>query len=181
MPMDEPFWKSKPLGEMTPAEWESLCDHCGRCCLVKLEDEDSGEIFTTTVVCALYDTERGGCSDYARRFSRMPDCIDLSPGNVAAIPWLPATCAYRLIAAGRDLPSWHPLLNGGDRGPMREAGISVLGEVMSESAVAIEDLPGLIRRWPFMDEADEALTADAASSGRENGKGQGSGRRRDKK
>ncbi len=177
--MSSPFWKNKPLAEMSAAEWELLCDHCGRCCLVKLEDEDTGEIIPTTVVCALYDTERGGCSDYANRLSRMPDCIDLSPDNVAAIPWLPATCAYRLIAAGRDLPPWHPLLNGGDRGPMHEAGIAIAGDVISESAVALEDLPAFIRHWPWMDELDDVN--DTAKAGGQTRQGQGGGEGKSKK
>ena len=147
--MTEPFWKTKRLEEMTPAEWESLCDGCGRCCLVKLEDEDSGEILVTSVVCALYDTERGCCSDYDGRFSAMPDCIDLKPENIAAIRWLPATCAYRLLHEGRDLPPWHPLRSG-DPATVREAGISIIDEVISEAAVDVDDLPAYIREWPRM-------------------------------
>jgi len=144
-----PFWKRKKLAEMSRQEWESLCDGCGRCCLVKLEDEDTGEILTTSVVCALYDTERGGCSDYANRHAHMPDCIGLTPQNVGTIRWLPATCAYRLLYEGRDLPSWHPLRSG-DPDTVREAGISILDEVISETGVEIEDLPAYIREWPDM-------------------------------
>jgi len=126
-----PFWKRKKLAEMSREEWESLCDGCGRCCLVKLEDEDTGEILTTSVVCALYDTERGGCSDYANRHAHMPDCIGLTPYE------------------GRDLPPWHPLRSG-DPDTVREAGISILDEVISENGVEIEDLPAYIREWPDM-------------------------------
>ncbi len=147
--MTPPFWKRKKLAEMSRQEWESLCDGCGRCCLVKLEDEDTGEILTTSVVCALYDTERGGCSDYANRHAHMPDCIGLTPQNVGTIRWLPATCAYRLLYEGRDLPSWHPLRSG-DPDTVREAGISILDEVISETGVEIEDLPAYIREWPDM-------------------------------
>ncbi len=149
----EPFWKHKSLAQMSTEEWESLCDHCGRCCLVKLEDEDSGEIFTTSVVCRLFDTECGGCSAYDARFAHMPDCIDLTPENVGDIPWLPATCAYRLLHEGRDLPPWHPLRSG-DPHSVREAGVAVIDEVISEAAVREEDLPAYIRDWPRMKKED---------------------------
>ncbi len=147
--MTRPFWKRKKLAEMSREEWESLCDGCGRCCLVKLEDEDTGEILTTSVVCALYDTGRGECSDYANRHAHMPDCISLTPENVGTITWLPATCAYRLLHEGKDLPPWHPLRSG-DPDTVREAGISILDEVISEAGVETEDLPAYIREWPDM-------------------------------
>ncbi len=147
--MTRPFWKTKTLRQMSAAEWESLCDGCGRCCLVKLEDEDTGEILTTSVICALYDTERGGCQHYGQRFEHMPDCIGLTPDNIATIPWLPATCAYRLLHEGKDLPPWHPLRSG-DARTVAEAGIAVLDEVISEAAVNLDDLPAYIRQWPHM-------------------------------
>ncbi len=164
--MAEPFWRTKSLEEMTEREWESLCDHCGRCCLVKLEDEDTGEIFTTGVICALYDTRRCRCSDYENRHARMPDCIDLSPGNVAAIPWLPATCAYRLLAEGRDLPPWHPLRTRDPR-TVKEAGLSVCGQVVSEAGVREEDLPAHMRQWPFMDDAGGVVPAERGKKSEE--------------
>jgi len=140
-----PFWKSKSLEELSPEEWERLCDHCGQCCLIKLEDEDTGEIFTTTVVCRLYDTARGGCGAYAERFALMPDCVRLTPETVRAISWLPETCAYRRLAEGRDLPAWHPLITG-TRETVTRAGAAITGKVVSEAAVAEEDLPRFIRQ-----------------------------------
>ncbi len=144
---DEPFWRRKRLEEMTPEEWESLCDHCGRCCLVKLEDEDTGEIHYTTAICALYDCANGGCVAYAERQRKMPDCVRLTPEAVRTLSWLPSTCAYRLLAEGRDLPPWHPLLSGTPDSVV-EAGVSVLGKVVSERDVALVELPQLIVKWP---------------------------------
>ncbi|RUW12371.1 YcgN family cysteine cluster protein, partial [Mesorhizobium sp. M1A.F.Ca.IN.022.05.2.1] len=101
--MNAPFWKTKTLEAMTPDEWESLCDGCGKCCLSKLEDEDTGEIYWTSVGCRLFDAEKCLCSDYANRLARVPDCVGLTPQNVRTITWLPKTCAYRLVAEGHDL------------------------------------------------------------------------------
>ena len=142
-----PFWRRKSLEEMTREEWESLCDHCGRCCLVKLEDEDTGEIHFTSVVCELYDLECGGCTAYERRAECMPDCVPLTPERVRTLSWLPSTCAYRLLAEGRDLPEWHPLVSG-DPDSVRRAGIAILGRVRSEREVSIDELPDLIVSWP---------------------------------
>lgn len=119
-----PFWKTKRLDEMTHAEWESLCDGCGKCCLSKLEDEDTGEILWTSVVCRLFSKSDCRCSDYANRAVRVPDCVQLTPQNVPTIPWLPKTCAYRLVNEGRDLYPWHPLISG-DHGSVKRAGMSV--------------------------------------------------------
>lgn len=106
-----PFWKSKALGEMTAEEWESLCDGCGKCCLQKLEDEDSGEVYYTRVVCR-YMTDDCRCSEYPRRHELVPNCVWLKPEDVDQFFWLPQTCAYRVVAEGRDLPEWHPLVAG---------------------------------------------------------------------
>jgi uncharacterized cysteine cluster protein YcgN (CxxCxxCC family) len=134
--MDEPFWKTKSLAEMTPGEWESLCDGCGKCCLCKLEDIDTGEIHWTSVACRLFDPALCRCRDYAHRQEKVPDCIRLSPENVGTISWLPSTCAYRVLAEGGELAWWHPLVSGDPRSVHR-AGISVRGRVS-----AIEtDLP----------------------------------------
>jgi len=134
--MDEPFWKTKTLEEMTAAEWESLCDGCGKCCLAKLEDEDTGEIHWTTVACRLFDSGACRCSDYENRLAKVADCVRLTPENVRTISWLPGTCAYRLVAEGKDLYWWHRLVSGSPE-TVHDAGISVRGRVTaSESDLA---------------------------------------------
>ena len=144
----EPFWKAKSLEEMSAAEWESLCDGCGRCCLVKLEDEDTGEIHFTDLGCKLLDGESCRCMDYQRRRRRVRDCVKLTPDAVRSLPWLPSTCAYRLVAEGRDLAWWHPLVSGSIE-TVHEAGISVRGRVSaSEEEVEAELWPERIVKWP---------------------------------
>jgi uncharacterized cysteine cluster protein YcgN (CxxCxxCC family) len=134
--MAAPFWKTVPLEAMTPSQWESLCDGCGKCCMAKLEDEDTGDIYFTSVACRLFDAAACRCEDYANRFRRVPDCLKLTPGNVRTLPWLPSTCAYRLVAEGEDLYWWHHLVSGSRR-TVHEAGISMRGRVTaSESALA---------------------------------------------
>ena len=122
------FWKTKTLAELNDQEWEALCDGCGKCCLAKLEDEDTGEIYWTSVGCRLFDGETCRCSDYGNRLKRVPDCVRLTPDNVGNIPWLPSTCGYRLVAEGKELPWWHPLVSG-DPNTVHEAGISIRGQV----------------------------------------------------
>ncbi len=126
--MDTPFWKTKTLEEMTSAEWESLCDGCGKCCLSKLEDEDTGEIHWTSVACRLFDAGLCRCRDYDNRLQLVSDCVRLTPQNVRTITWLPSTCAYRLLAEGHDLYDWHPLISGRAES-VHEAGASVRGRV----------------------------------------------------
>ena len=124
------FWEL-PLGALTRAEWEALCDGCGRCCLHKIEDADTGEIIDTNVACRLLDTETACCSDYRNRKAFVPDCLRLTPAIVACVSWLPNTCAYRLRQEDRPLYDWHYLISG-DRDAVRRAGISVVGRVVSE-------------------------------------------------
>ena len=137
--MEQPFWKTKPLEAMTDGEWESLCDGCGKCCLSKLEDEDTAEIYWTTVACRLLDCSSCGCSDYENRKARVPDCVRLTPASVRTIDWLPRTCAYRLVAEGADLRWWHHLVSG-SRATVHEAGISIRGRVTAfDSEMADDD------------------------------------------
>lgn len=134
--MTMPFWKTKTLEEMSAAEWESLCDGCGKCCLSKLEDEDTGEIYFTSVGCRLFNADTCRCGDYTNRLAQVSDCIQLTPQNVRTISWLPRTCAYRLVAEGRELFSWHPLVSG-DPESVHKAGISMRGRVSaSETEMA---------------------------------------------
>jgi hypothetical protein len=144
-----PFWRSKTLDEMTQAEWESLCDGCGRCCLVKLEDEDSGRIHATDIGCRLFDAGSCRCRDYANRSQIVPDCVTLTPEAVRSLSWLPPTCGYRLVGEGRDLPWWHPLVSG-DPQTVVEAGISVRGRVhANEDAIDEDELIERIVAWPL--------------------------------
>ena len=133
--MDRPrnsdrFWE-RPIDTLTRDEWEALCDGCGKCCLNKLEDEDTGEFYHTNVACRLLDLETARCSDYRNRRARVPDCIRLTRLSVLTIPWLPETCAYRLRADGEPLPNWHYLICG-DRDAVHRAGMSVAGKAVSE-------------------------------------------------
>ena len=128
---DAPFWRRKKLAEMSREEWESLCDGCAKCCLVKLEYEDTGEIDHTDISCRLLDTHSCRCTDYANRQKQVPDCLTLTPRRVRRLRWLPATCAYRLVSEGRDLYWWHPLVSG-DPETVHTAGISVRDRVVSE-------------------------------------------------
>ena len=146
-PVEEPFWRTKSLDEMTEGEWESLCDGCGRCCLNKLEDWDTGEISWTNVACRLLDDKTCRCGDYPNRHEKVPDCIALTPENVPELSWLPPTCGYRLVGRGRDLYWWHPLVSGDPR-TVHDAGISVTGRTLSEKDIAEEDLEDHLVAWP---------------------------------
>jgi uncharacterized cysteine cluster protein YcgN (CxxCxxCC family) len=128
---DLPFWKKKRLGEMTPEEWESLCDGCGRCCLIKLEDEDTSEIVYTRVACQLLDIGACRCQSYETRHQEVSDCVQLTPEGAANLEWLPKSCAYRKVARGEDLAWWHPLISGSQE-TVHEAGISVRDYAVSE-------------------------------------------------
>lgn len=129
--MSARFWEDTPLDKLDRGQWEALCDGCGKCCLHKLEDEETGELFATNVACRLLDRRTAQCSDYRHRRAYVPDCVRLTPGNVASIDWLPSTCAYRLRAEGKPLPGWHYLVCG-DREAVKRAGESVSGWTISE-------------------------------------------------
>ncbi len=146
---DIPFWRRKTLEQMTPAEWESLCDGCGRCCLNKLEDEDKPErTYFTDIGCRLLDTDACRCTDYKNRQKKVKDCVRLTPATVRRIVWLPPTCAYSLLAKGRDLYWWHPLVSG-DPETVHLAGVSVRGRVpFSEKDVPDSELEDHIVSWP---------------------------------
>ncbi len=142
-----PFWQEKSLAEMTADEWESLCDGCGKCCLIKLEDEDSGEILFTDVACKLLDRQNCRCGDYARRRHLVPDCVVLTADTVGSLAFMPETCAYRLLSEGQDLYWWHPLVSG-DPDSVHTAGMSVRGRTVCESSVPDAELEDHIVKWP---------------------------------
>jgi len=133
------FWETEPLNKLTPQEWEALCDGCGKCCLNKLEDEDTGEVVLTRVACRLLDDQTCRCAQYPVRHNFVPECIVLTPKTIEKnLYWLPQTCAYRLRYEGRPLYPWHPL-NSGTAQSVHDAGVSVQGLTIPEFEVAEED------------------------------------------
>ncbi len=144
---EAPFWRRKTLAEMTQDEWESLCDGCAKCCLLKLEEVSTGEVSYTDVACRLLDLGSCRCTRYAMRKKLVPDCVRLYPETVETFRWLPSTCAYRLVSEGEDLPWWHPLVSG-DAETVHQAGISVRGRSVAENRVDKHDLEDHIVTWP---------------------------------
>ena len=146
----KPFWQSKNLNQMSDAEWESLCDGCGKCCLHKFEDEDDNKIYYSAIACELMNMKTARCTDYSNRKQRVPECLQLTYNNVSNFSWLPSSCAYRLIAEGKDLYSWHPLISG-SASSVIDAGASVVGKVVSEKELSAKELDenfeNYIIRW----------------------------------
>ena len=140
------FWKTKTLEQMSEREWESLCDGCGRCCLNKLEDWDTGEIHYTNIACTLLDHETCRCCDYENRFVTVPDCVKLQPKDIGTYSWLPPSCAYRILEEGGDLPDWHPLISGSAQ-TVHDSGASVRGKCISESGLSPEDYEDHLVDW----------------------------------
>lgn len=146
--MTDQFWKTKSLEDLSPVEWESLCDGCGLCCLNKLEDWDTGAVAFTSVACRLLDGSTCRCSDYPNRQATVPDCIQLTPQEVREISWLPPTCGYRLVRDGEDLKWWHPLISG-DPETVHIAGISTKDRTVSEKDVDVDDFEDYLVDWPL--------------------------------
>lgn len=140
------FWKRKSLEQMSDSEWESLCDGCGKCCLHKIEDEDTGDIAFTNVACRLLDAKTCRCINYPKRKKFVGDCQVLTPKKVRRLVWLPMTCGYRIVAEGRDLPAWHPLVSGSAE-TVHKAGVSVKNKTVSEDRV--KDLEDFVVDWIF--------------------------------
>lgn len=140
------FWETKNLIDMNENEWESLCDKCGKCCVIKLEDFDTQEVHYTNVSCKLLCEKSASCKDYENRKSIVPDCIILSPDNLKDLKWMPETCAYKLLNEGKNLPYWHPLLSGNDK-EIVKSGNSVKNRVTNENEIKIKNLPDYIFNW----------------------------------
>jgi uncharacterized cysteine cluster protein YcgN (CxxCxxCC family) len=146
-----PFWKTKPLNEMTSEEWESLCDGCAQCCLIKFEDEDTGEIYHTNVVCELLDIYHCKCTRYSERSTLVPTCLTLNYQLIHELKWMPETCAYRLLAENKDLPDWHPLVSGNPKS-VHTSGHSVRAKVVSARDIAEDDLINYVVDGDILDE-----------------------------
>ena len=144
--MSSRFWEQKSLSEMNQQEWESLCDGCGRCCMIKLEDDATGEVCYTAVVCELLDLDAIRCTQYPSRHELVPDCVVLDAARASEFAWLPKSCAYRRLAEGRGLADWHPLISGSPDSVIA-AGISVHGRVVPETHVHPEAHEDMIVRW----------------------------------
>ena len=137
------FWKNRTLEQLTREEWEQICDGCGRCCLEKLEDQDTGQVYYTSVACEYLDTWTCRCREYENRTQNIPDCLVIHPRNIRKFSWLPKTCAYRMLLEGQPLEDWHPIVSG-DRETVHHAGISVREKVISAAYVHPDDLEAYI-------------------------------------
>ena len=141
-----PFWQTKTLAQMTPQEWESLCDGCAKCCLHKLQDEEDGEVYYTDVACRYLNLTSARCNAYGDRLTNVPECVALTPDNIQDMPWLPDTCAYKLLHQGQALPAWHPLIAKNSI-KMQKKGVSVLGRVVSETWVSPDQYEERVIYW----------------------------------
>lgn len=133
------FWETTPLEALSERQWESLCDGCARCCMHKLQDEDTDEVAYTDVACRLLDRDRCRCTDYANRTARVPECVRMSPDDLTPLAWLPTTCAYRRVAEGRPLSWWHPLVSG-DPASVHQSGVSMRGRCSDEQSVDLDEI-----------------------------------------
>ena len=143
---DKEFWETKKLTEFTKEEWESVCDRCGKCCLLKLIDQDTEEVHYTTVSCHLLNTKNCECSNYEKRKSIVPDCIKLSPENLNQLHWMPNSCSYRLLNEGKSLPVWHPLIQN-SRNKMDSENHSIINKVISEEKINKKYIGNYIFDW----------------------------------
>lgn len=140
------FWQEKSLEQMNSDEWESLCDGCGKCCLHKLENEENGRVYYTSIACEYLNITNCLCKGYANRKSLVPTCVVLSKENISQFNWLPTTCAYRVLSEGGELPEWHPLVSLSD-GSVHEVGVSVASYAIPECEVSAEDFEDYILGW----------------------------------
>jgi len=146
-PLEPGYWRKKTLAQMSEREWEALCDNCGKCCVISLEDVDTGQLHLTDVSCKLFDTAKCQCGDYENRKQHVPDCVKLTPKNVPKLEWLPRTCAYRLVDEGRDLYWWHPLVSG-DPETVHIAQASAKNRTRPEGRLKTAGLIKRITQWP---------------------------------
>ncbi|MFZ1388736.1 MAG: YcgN family cysteine cluster protein [Thiolinea sp.] len=145
---EQPWWKQKELTEFTNDEWESLCDHCAKCCLNKMEDEDDGTVYYTDIACNLLDGKTCRCSNYQERQILMPDCVRLTPQNLEGLYWMPPSCAYRLVYEGKDLPSWHHLVSG-SKETIHAEGESIIGKFVFSKDIDEDEWEDRIVDWPL--------------------------------
>ena len=143
-----PWWQSKALEDMNPAEWERLCDHFAKCCLIKLEDEEDSTVYYTDIACDLLATPTCQCKDYANRTTLVPECLQLTPDNLENLYWMPPSCAYRLVYEGKNLPSWHHLVSG-DKQSIHRMQQSVMGRFVYASTVNESAWEEHVVTWPL--------------------------------